>query len=461
MNLLLRALVVVAIALAVAACGGGSDSNEASDTTSTAPADTGAPAATTDEAGGDSGEPVTLTVWDRSILREDFGKQLIEAFEAEHPNVTVEYVTQPSDIAQADQAFRAASIAKNGPDIVTLYAGGMVNSFADFLEPQDGYWSEDEIAQLSGWDTVRQGFQPDGSLLAVPYGAGTYFEVFCNKENLDAAGVTIDTPPQTWEEFLDLMQQVKDGGGLPVAMGNQEGYTGAWVMAALVGGQIGTEGFFQMLSGDLPVNDPAVVQAYEKYAELFSRGLTNEDAGTLTNGDGENLFFTGTGACFISGDWQDQPLLDNLGEGNVISFPVPVLEGSTRAGARTGGPASAIAVTNYSENKEVAEEFVKFATSKEQLDAYVEALQIEPSNHAEADNAVIQNPLLRQQADETTAAAAKGDDYLIFPFDSIMPQEVNDLFYRLNAAVFTGQEDPQSAADQLQSAYDDWKESQP
>ena len=74
---------------------------------------------------------------------------------------------------------------------------------------------------------------------------------------------------------------------------------------------------------------------------------------------------------------------------------------------------------------------------------------------------MIKNPLLRQQADQTAAASAQGEDFLIFPFDSIMPQEVNDLFYRLNAAVFTGQEEPQSAADQLQQAYEDYKESQP
>jgi raffinose/stachyose/melibiose transport system substrate-binding protein len=103
---------------------------------------------------------------------------------------------------------------------------------------------------------------------------------------------------------------------------------------------------------------------------------------------------------------------------------------------------------------------VKFLVSKESLDSYVERNQIEPSNHVDADSSVIQNPLLRAQADQTAAAQAQGEDFLIFPFDSIMPQEVNDLFYRMNAAVFTGQEEPQSAVDKLQQAYEDWKEQQ-
>ena len=136
----------------------------------------------------------------------------------------------------------------------------MVNSFADFLEPMTDAYSEDEIAQLSGWDTVREGFAEDGELLAVPFGAGLYFDVFCNVANLKKAGITTEgAPPQTWEEFLDVMQQVKDGGQLPVMMGNQEGYAGAWIMGALVGGQIGTDGFFSMLAGDTPINDPVMV----------------------------------------------------------------------------------------------------------------------------------------------------------------------------------------------------------
>jgi ABC-type glycerol-3-phosphate transport system substrate-binding protein len=448
---------VAALAIGLSACGGDDEGDAGSGGTSAASG--GSEAWTFEE----PTEPITLTVWDRSILslNDEWSDQLLADWEAAHPNVKVKFVKQPADIAQADQAFRAASIAKNGPDVTTLYTGGMVNSFRDFLEPQDSYWSDDEIADLAGWDTVRADFDAEGDLLAAPYGAGLYFEVFCNQKNLKKAGVTIDTPPETWEAFLDLMQQVKDGGETPVVTGNQEGYMGAWVLGALVGGQIGTEGFFAMRGGDTPVDDPAMLTGLQKFAELYSNGLTNEDAGTLTDADGTNKFMNGEGACFISGDWQDGDLVKNLGEENVITFPIPVLEGSELTGARTGGPASALAVTNYSQNKDAAMAFVKFVLDAKQLDKAVAFNQAEPSNHADADQSVIENPLLRQQAEFTTAATAKGEEYLIFPFDSIMPQEVNDVFYRMNAAVFTGQETPENAVKEIKAAYDEWAESQP
>ena len=448
---------LVALAIGLGACGGDDEGDAGGGSSGAA---TGASEAWTFE---EPSEPITLTVWDRSILslNEEWSDQLLADWKAEHPNVKIKFVQQPADIGQADQAFRAASIARNGPDVTTLYTGGMVNSFADFLEPQNDYWTSDEIADLSGWDTVRANFDPEGDLLAAPYGAGLYFEVFCNQKNLAKAGVTIDTPPETWEAFLDLMQKVKDGGETPVVTGNQEGYMGAWVLGALVGGSIGTDGFFAMRNGEKPVDDPAMLTGLQKFAELYSRGLTNDDAGSLKDADGTNMFMGGEGACFISGDWQDSDLGKNLGAKNVLTFPIPVLEGSELVGARTGGPASALAVTNYSENKDAAMAFVKFVLSAKELDKSVAFNQAEPSNHADADQSVIENPLLRQQAEFTTTAAGKGDEFLIFPFDSIMPQEVNDVFYRMNAAVFTGQETPEKALAEIKGAYDEWAESQP
>ena len=41
------------------------------------------------------------------------------------------------------------------------------------------------------------------------------------------------------------------------------------------------------------------------------------------------------------------------------------------------------------------------------------------------------------------------------PFDNIMPQVINDLFYRTNASIFTGRVSPDDGANELQSEYED------
>src|SRR5690606_37361540 len=122
------------------------------------------------------------------------------------------------------------------------------------------------------------------------------------------------TPPETWEAFLDLAQQIKDAGVNPIVIGEQEGYTGAWVMATLVGGQIGTQGFFDMRSGDLPLNDESMVAGYENYRQLSERGLVNEGAGSLKNDEGQELFLRGEGAMYIQGGWFNKDAYAGLGE---------------------------------------------------------------------------------------------------------------------------------------------------
>jgi len=79
---------------------------------------------------------------------------------------------------------------------------------------------------------------------------------------------------------------------------------------------------------------------------------------------------------------------------------------------------------------------------------YTALNQTEASNHLQADPSVIQNPLLQAQAELLLTNPT------VYPFDNIMPGEINSMLYRLNAAVFIGQMTPQDAADQLQAAYE-------
>ena len=49
-------------------------------------------------------------------------------------------------------------------------------------------------------------------------------------------------------------------------------------MATLVGGQIGTEGFFGMRAGTVPLNDPSMIAGYEQYKQPFDRELASNSS---------------------------------------------------------------------------------------------------------------------------------------------------------------------------------------
>jgi raffinose/stachyose/melibiose transport system substrate-binding protein len=400
---------------------------------------------------------VELVFWDSLFVENEaipidqwFITQAIARFESEFPDIHINRVAQSSDIATYDQILQAANLASNGPDVLTHFAGGGILSFTQFLEPLDQYFSQAERDQLTGWDSVREDFKPDGAIVAVPYGAGSYFEVLYNRELMQQAGVDPDAQewPATWEELLELAQGIKDAGVNPFAIGEQQGYTGAWVMATLVGGQIGTEGFFGMRAGTVPLNDPSMITGYEQYKQPYDRQYVNGGAGSLTNEEGQQLFVRGEGAMLIQGGWFNKAAVEALGE-KVGNFPIPTLADAPHAGAIAGGPNVSLGITNYSEHKPEAVEFLKFLLRPKILDLYVSAGQVEPSNHEDADLSVIQNPLLRNQAEWLQTRET------IYPFDNIMPQVINDLFYRTNASIFTGRVSPEDGANELQSEYED------
>ena len=158
------------------------------------------------------------------------------------------------------------------------------------------------------------------------------------------------------------------------------------------------------------------------------------------------MFTQGNSAMWIQGGWANLDINNIFGE-NAGLFPIPTLAGSVYPGGIAGGPNISLAVMNYSQHKPEAVQFIKFMIRPDILDLYVSLSQVEPSNHLQADPEIIQNPLLQAQAESLLSGRT------IYPFDNIMPGEINSMFYRLNAAVFIGQMTSQEAADQLQAAY--------
>lgn len=404
----------------------------------------------------------TLLVWDTGILgktlengdpdlENSFLDQMAAAFEEANPGVTIEVVQQGGDITTNGAQFQAASIAGDGPDVRIQFAGGPTISFAEFYTDLEPLLTPEIIDSMAGFNVNREGFAGDGRILGMPYGAGGLFTVFQNHAVLEEAGLDPASPPTTWEELLANGQQVVDNtdkNGFWVA--NLEGYVGAWMISALVGGQLGESVFTQMYAGEIPVDDPAMVTAYEAFAAWGASGLTNPDAGQVSNGESTAGFVNNSSAYYLVGSWENGNMLDAFGEDGVSSFFIPTLEGSPFPAMGAGGPEIAVSVTEASTKKELAGEFLRFLAEPANQDIYVELNQTQGSNHVDGDPSKIQSPLLRQQFEQLAVAT----DGVTFAFDSVMPQATIDLFYRVNAGVFLGSITPEDAVAQLKASYE-------
>lgn len=410
--------------------------------------------ATTDD------DTVELTIWDSNLLattstdgssagEDSFLHQAAELFTAEHPDVTVKIVSQALEMTENQAQFQAASIAGNGPDIRVQNNGGPLLSFEHFFVDLRDVLDETVFEDLTGWETVRAGYKDDGAVLGLPYGAGSYFVVWYNKELLRETGIDPDAIPQTWEEMMQTGEDYKEQTGeAPFHVANLEGYVGAWVLPTLAAGDLGSGAFADQFAGVTRIDSPEMTRAYELWQDFYARGITNADAGELSETGNLSGFVAGDAPYFFAGTWFNETLQGEFGD-DVGYFFIPTPEGSTYPKVAAGGPNIAIGITNYSPHQEEAADFVRFLARPEIQDLYVELTQIEGSNSRSADSSVITNSLLKQQAEELQQM-----DAVVFPFDSVMPQAVIDLYYRLNTTTFLGTMTPQDAVTQLQTAFE-------
>lgn len=413
------------------------------------------------DGGSSDGDTQELLIWDTGILgrtldngepdlENSFLDRMAVAFEEANPGVKITTAQQGQDISTNSAQFQAAMIAGTGPDIRIQYAGGPTISFGDFFVDLEPLLSQETLDSLQGFNVNREGYDPAGRILGMPYGAGNLFTIFQNNALLEEAGLDPADTPETWEELLENGKQVMDNtDAVGFSVANLEGYVGAWFISAIVGGELGETVFTQMFAGEIPVDHPAMVKAYEAFAEWGASGLTNPDAGQLSGG-GAPLFIDNGAAYYLVGSWENNLMLESFGEGNVSSFFIPMLEGAPYPNIGAGGPEIAISITNTARNQDLAVQFLEFLADPANQDTFVEIYQTQGSNHPDGDPSKIQNPLLREQFEQLAAST----DGVTFAFDSVMPQATIDLFYRVNAAVFLGTLSPTDAVAQLKASYE-------
>lgn len=398
---------------------------------------------------------ITLTVWDEGLLghlsngaldtQSSYIYVAAQDYEKLHPNVTVKIDELDSGVYQAQ--FTAASIARNGPDIRIGFAGGDTLSYSQYLLNLRRFFTTAELKKLTGLNTSKSNYSLTGALYGLPFGAGSYFCIFYNKKMMAAAGINMATStPKTWEQFIALAKKIKGTGVNPIYETNLEGYTGAWVIPALAGGLVGPSVFTNMYQSKTTINQPNMVKAYQAYQTLYTNGITNADATTLSDGGRITGFVAGKGVMTINGGWSNDVVWKAMGD-NVGEFPIPPLAASKYPNVLAGGTNEALAVTNYSKHQSTAVDFIKYLVSAPEEDKYVKISQSEPSNNIGADPSMIVNPLLKQQAEWVKTST------LIYPFDNIMPNNVINLYYQVNNSVSLGQTTPASAVSQLETSF--------
>ncbi len=150
----------------------------------------------------ESAEPITLEFWTISLSPtfDDYFNARFDAYTADHPNVTINWVDMPQDAINDKLSTSAA--AGNAPDVVNLNTSQALTMVGlDALVDLNAEATEEQksIYIPGQWEACKTG----DSIWAFPW-YGTPGVLAYNTELFKTAG--IDTLPTTYEEALDMAE---------------------------------------------------------------------------------------------------------------------------------------------------------------------------------------------------------------------------------------------------------------
>ncbi|CAN5545404.1 ABC transporter substrate-binding protein [soil metagenome] len=308
------------------------------------------------EPGGDiSG---TVTFWHAysadSPEIQTLDEVLIPRFEEMHPDVNVESVPVPYD--DLHQKLITAVAGEALPDLVRsdiiwvpelADLGVLVpldEAMPDFLTLADQMY-EGPLA-TNRWGDHYFGLPLDTNTRVMMY----------NAESLAAAGV--EAPPATFDEMRSAAAAFSDQGSYLFADNGTSGWNVLpWIWSA--GGSV-TDDEVTTATGYL--NSPESVAGVQLLVDLYEAGAVPDlilgDAGGTPTSDG---LATGDYATILDGPWMFPIFADQYPDFDLQTAPVP--EGPGGSISVVGG--ESIVMTQASQNKDAAGEFMRFLLSEE------------------------------------------------------------------------------------------------
>ncbi|RAH97311.1 ABC transporter substrate-binding protein [Acuticoccus sediminis] len=136
--------------------------------------------------------------------------QLIEAFEAENPDITVKHTHFP--YAQYRTKIAAAVMAGQGPDVVQLYYGWLPDFLkAGLLEPLPAETFDPATIDAEYFPIVKR-MKVDGQYYGLPTAVRS-LAMFYNKDLFTKAGLDPESPPATYEELVTAAKAIAEHDG--------------------------------------------------------------------------------------------------------------------------------------------------------------------------------------------------------------------------------------------------------
>ena len=316
--------------------------------------------------------PVTIQYWDWAAVWKDLVGQLVDAFTAKHPNVTIQWQIAPDYWTKLTASIAGDSAPDtwrmNGPNLPSWVTLGLLEDISNYVaKDKDATASIKAMAPVIADYTKRGGKQ-----WTMPFGQAISGIVAYNEEILKGEGAALPADQWTGGKWTWAALQ-ETAAKLTRRDGSRHGYF------VDRGSEVGWLPFLHANGGSLftpdgkrsAINTPQAREALELMVNMATKQLVSPTKEELAQESAEARFLAGKLAMWPQGSWQIKDL--NLKARNFKwdLVPVPFAPRTTKNGS-TNQMAS-IAMAKTTKAKDTVWEWQKFIGSKDGQDIIARA----------------------------------------------------------------------------------------
>ncbi|CAM4509361.1 ABC transporter substrate-binding protein [Paenibacillus macerans] len=310
-------------------------------------------AATDNAKASSSGETVKLTMWG-GVPPEAGPQAVADAWNAEHPDIQVEYVRFVND----DDGNLKLDTALATGQAVDLFVNYSVTQAAKRVESGAALdlssFTDYDIDGKMGPDAAT--WKIDGKYYGIPTKKNVQFFAL-NKDALDAAGLAVPKA-WTWDEAREYAKKLKAAGFKYGLVQHTETFSDPMDSVMEKHGYIKEDGTSNM-------DDPLVRKWLETLNAMMKEDQTTPPLGEQLTSKMpvENMFLGGEAAMINIGEWllrSSNNMKDFPRDFKIAFAPVPRLIENEEDFITSGGLGDFISINANSKHKEAAWEFLKW-----------------------------------------------------------------------------------------------------
>ncbi|OIJ13856.1 ABC transporter substrate-binding protein [Anaerobacillus arseniciselenatis] len=287
-------------------------------------------------------------------------ESIISEYEEANPGVTIDVDVLSNDQYKETMTILASS--RQLPDVGLTWAAGYMTPFVN----GNMFASLDDVIEDGLGEEFIPGTVEAFSVNETAYGLPLELNIapiYYNKNIFAEYDLEV---PETYDEFLNVVQTLEENGVTPITVGNREPWTGSmWYMylADRIGGP---ELLTNAIERTDTFEDEALVQAAEEIQNLVDMNAFVRGFNGLGNEEAKGPFMNEQAAMYMMGTWElpnyttnedvPQEFRDSIG-----FFKFPMVEGGAGdIDSFVGGPGVGLFVSEDSPVQEQAKDFVQF-----------------------------------------------------------------------------------------------------